>query len=85
MVEFERKLNFSEGIEFTDFKSLDPQAQVYLVVRRTDIKDSDSDLVLVNRHGGFVGHTFVNYFVKDLDKCHWRINPFQFFEAAFGL
>jgi polysaccharide biosynthesis protein PelA len=54
-------------------------------MRRRDQTAHTSDLVFTTPQGGFVHPTYVNYNDIDLDKTHWRINPFRFFDEAFGI
>lgn len=85
MVEFERKLLLTEPLFYNDFQILKPGANVYLRMRRSDVADSVSDLVFTAPWGGFAYKTYVNYVIKDTDRKQWRLNPFLFFEEAFGL
>lgn len=85
MVEFERKLNLAENLEFTLFRAIDPESKVYLKMRLLDVKDSVSDLILTNRHGGFAYTSYIFYENETLDRRHWRIDPFRFFNEAFSL
>lgn len=85
MVEFERRLNMVEGLLYSRIRVMAPQSHVYLKMERTDMEESGSDLVWTTPQGGFAHNGYVRYENKDLDKFHWRIHPFRFFEEAFGL
>ncbi len=85
MTEFEHKLGMEEDLKYIHLKPVDPKAHVYLVMRRTDMPDSDSALVLTTSHGGFAYANYVQAANEDLHKIHWRIDPFRFFEEAYAL
>jgi polysaccharide biosynthesis protein PelA len=85
MVEFERKLLLTEGHDFSHFEAFSPQAKVYLKIGRRDQKEVVSDMILTTPQGGFVHPSYVYFKIKAMDKTHWRINPFRFFEEAFQL
>lgn len=85
MVEFERKFQLSENVDFHQYQSLEANSKIYLKLKRTDIKNSNSDMVFTNSKGGFVAPRIGLYYVKSLDKAHWRVNPFLFYEEALGL
>lgn len=85
MTEFEHKLGAEEDLKYIHLKSVDPKARVYLVMRRTDMPDSDSSLVLTTSRGGLAYANYVQAANEDLHKVHWRINPFRFFEEAYAL
>ncbi len=85
MVEFERKIIFDEGLFYLKFKALPKDANVYLVIRRKDQSQSNSDAVFTTSRGGFVAPTFAHYYNADLASTHWRIDPFRFFEEAYGM
>ncbi|MBI4196893.1 MAG: hypothetical protein HY539_03625 [Deltaproteobacteria bacterium] len=83
VVEFERKLELSEGLLYSLFRPIEKSAPVFLKARRRDLEESDSVLVLATSRGGFVHPSYAIYEVKDLKKVQWRINPLSFFEEAF--
>lgn len=85
MVEFERKIVLTEGHQYTHYEVTDPKAKVYLTMGRRDLEKSESDLIWTTPHGGFAHPTFVFYRIKEIEKRHWRIDPFRFFEEAFAL
>ncbi len=85
MVEFERSLLLSEGLEYQQVKAIDPRSRVYLKMRRRDFENSDSDVVFTNPQGGFAMDTFVNYRMAENEKVQWRLHPYYFFEAALGI
>ncbi len=84
MVEFERKLDLNEGLQYLLFKPTSPQTKVYLSMKRTDDTNSESAVIFTSPQGGMAAPTFVNYQNEPLGKIHWRLNPFLFFEEAFG-
>jgi hypothetical protein len=86
MVEFERKL--PKRIEFYEqYRITDPQGKSYLRLARTDMEQSESDMVVVTSKGGYVAPSYVinesrygkNYVMQ------WRIDPFRFFGEAFDV
>lgn len=86
MVEFEHKLGAAEDLKYVHLKSIDPKARVYLVMRRTDTPDSDSSLVLTTSRGGLAYASYVQATIPDdVNRIHWRINPFRFFEEAYAV
>lgn len=84
MVEFERTLDY-ELTNYEVYKPLHPKTKVYLKLKRNDIPDSESALVFTTPHGGFAATGYVFYENQTNYEKQWRINPFKFFEEAFGL
>lgn len=84
MVEFERKLLLVEGNIYSEFQAIDPQAKVYLKIKRRDM-EGVSDMVVTTPHGGFAHASYIHYAVRELQKSQWHLNPFLFFEEAFEL
>lgn len=85
MVAFERKLILAEGQKYSHFELLSPLGKSYLKMQRRDQEGSLSDLVVVTPRGGFVHPSYALFVIKELQKVAWRLNPFLFFEEAFGL
>ncbi|MBI2981376.1 MAG: hypothetical protein HYY44_03620, partial [Deltaproteobacteria bacterium] len=85
LVEFERKIDLTEGLPYSLVRAGSPGAKSYLKARRLDMKESLSDLVVTTPHGGFAHPSYVTYGKKELGKLQWRLNPFLFFERALGL
>lgn len=84
MTEFEHKLGVAEDLKYVHLKPTDPKARIYLVMRRTDVPDSDSSLIFTTSHGGLVYASYVQADESDaINRIHWRINPFRFFEEAY--
>ncbi|MFQ5677212.1 MAG: hypothetical protein ACE5G1_15070, partial [bacterium] len=84
MVEFERSLDY-ELTNYEVYKSSNSKNQVYLKLRRNDIANSESDLVLTTPAGGFAAAGYVLYEDEATYEKQWRINPFLFFTEAFDL
>lgn len=84
MVEFERKIDLTEGLLYSLIKA-DPSAKVFLKAKRLDMQEGLSDLVVITPHGGFVHSSYAIYGKKDLGKLHWRLNPYLFFTKAYQL
>jgi len=84
MVEFERTLE-NETEFYEQVLSLNPQNRTYLKLRRTDLSDSESHAVVVTPRGGMVLAGYEIAVDQVNDRLQWRINPFRFFEEAFGL
>ena len=82
MVEFERPL---EGVlpAFAQMKKTDPSAVSYLKVRRESDSNSEWDLVVTNRNGGYIAGGYAHYHSRDFTQRQWYINPFEFFRIAF--
>jgi len=57
--------------------------RVFLRVRRIDLPESESDLVVLGSWGGFAWDPIHEDSV--LDRHQWRIDPFRFFSSAFGV
>lgn len=85
MVEFERKLLMTENLHYSQYRVLSPKAKVHLRARRIDLENGKSDLVFTTPRGGFAHATHVNFKLPDIGKIQWRLNPFRFFEEAFGI
>ncbi len=84
MVEFERSLDY-ELTFYAKYTSVHPQNKIYLKIKRNDLPNSESDLVITTPYGGFAFGTYIMYEDEDNFDTKWRINPFTFFEEAFGL
>lgn len=84
MVEFERTLD-GELIAYEQYRSVGPNNRVYLTLTRTDLADGDSDVVVTGPWGGFVLGGYDYYYQPRTFQKRWRINPFAFFDEAFGL
>ncbi|MFQ5849293.1 MAG: hypothetical protein ACE5JU_01745 [Candidatus Binatia bacterium] len=83
MVEFEHPLP-TRLPPFERMKQIDPRAKSYLVVRSGDDPQSDTSLVVINPHGGYVASGYTHYSDPDLDQRQWYLNPFEFFRLAFA-
>ncbi len=84
MVEFERTLQH-EVKTYRQIVSTDRKNKVYLTLTRTDRKNAASHAVVVTPTGGFALDGYVLYQDPKTFVRQWRIDPFAFFEAAFGL
>ncbi len=84
MVEFERTLD-GELATYEQYRSFGPNNRVYLTIARTDLVDGDSDVVVTGPWGGFVLGGYDYFYQPRTFQKRWRINPFAFFEEAFGL
>lgn len=84
MVEFERTLENEIGA-YERVKSINPSNKVYLQLKRTDLADSISDMVVTTSNGAFASDDYEIFIDYASDKMQWRINPFLFFEEALGL
>ncbi|MBI2942133.1 MAG: hypothetical protein HYY04_17010 [Chloroflexi bacterium] len=84
MVEFERSLE-RELTAYYQLVSVDPANRVYLKLRRNDLPNSESDLVLTGPAGGYALDAYVYHQSPLSFKRQWRINPFRFFKEAYGL
>jgi hypothetical protein len=84
MVEFERTLD-GELFQYEQFRSASPANRVYLTITRLDRLDGDSDVVVTGPWGGFVLSGYEYYYEPRSFQKRWRINPFAFFEEAFGI
>ncbi len=84
MVEFERSLKDEVDI-YEKIISLNKDNRVYLRLKRSDIKGSKSDAVVITLNGGFAMSGYVLFIDYNTMQARWRINPFRFFEEAFGL
>jgi hypothetical protein len=86
LVEFERPLSLTENLYYVLLHPVDPKKiDASLVMRRTDIEDSDSPLVFTSPHGGLAYAGYITYENSELGKIKFRLNPFRFFTKALGL
>jgi hypothetical protein len=86
MVEFERPLP-SILDSYEQYKLVDPAGKSYLRLRRVDLPDGGSDVVVVTPRGGFVAPSYAIDETR-FGRNHvmtWRIDPFRFLAAAFGV
>lgn len=84
MVEFERPLE-NETEFYEQVLSLSPGNRTYLKLKRNDLSDSESHAVVVTARGGVVLGGYEIALDQVNDRLQWRIDPFRFFEEAFGL
>jgi len=84
MVEFERTLDEEIGY-YELIKSIQEENNIYLSLKRTDMDDSESAVVVTTPQGGFAMESYVLFSDPLTGKRRWRINPFSFFEKAFQL
>ncbi len=59
-----------------------PSNTVHLKVRRTDLQDSESDLVVLGSWGGFAWNPV--HYDPVIDRNQWRLDPFLFLGRALG-
>lgn len=84
MVEFERTLDY-ELDNFEIYRLVDESCRPYLILQRNDVAASRSAMVLTSPAGGFAAAGYVIYENDETNRRRWRLNPFRFFEEAFGL
>ncbi|MEK6544701.1 MAG: hypothetical protein AABZ44_09740, partial [Elusimicrobiota bacterium] len=85
MVEFERPLSLAEDAVYDRFKNLSKANRVYLSLIRRDMPQSASAVIFTGPTGGFAYGAYPLYENRSLDRTQWRIDPFTFFDEAFGL
>lgn len=85
MMEFERKLNFVDELKYTAFKPNRSDVQLWFKMRRLDLEDSESSLVITSNAGGYAHPSFVLHVSVPIDKRQWILNPYRFFTEAYGL
>ena len=84
MVEFERTLD-GELSTHVGLTSTAATNRVYLTINRSDLLGGDSDVVVTGPWGGFALEGYVYYLQPRTFQKRWRLNPFAFFEEAFGI
>ena len=85
VVEYERRLDFMDQLLYSLFKPVKPDVISYLTMRRLDMEDSNSSLVVTSPRGGYVHPSYVMRTSVGLDRRQLYLNPFIYFQAAFGL
>lgn len=85
MMEFERLLNFADPLKYTLLKPTSNSVQVHLKLRRLDLEDSESSLVVTSAAGGYAHPSYVMLLNLVLDKREFILNPFLFLKTAFEL
>lgn len=86
MVEFEHRL--PRRLErFEQYRLLDGAGTSYLRLRRADLADSDSDVVVATSRGGFVAQGYAVHEGRfgTNHVMQWRIDPFRFFARALDV
>lgn len=81
---FERKLLLTEGLKYRLFLAPSKESHAYLKVVRRDLDNSVSDLVFTFSKGGLAYGNTPLFEWGNGEKIQWRLNPFLFFEEAFG-
>ncbi len=84
MIGFERSLS-GEADYYERIHSLASTNRVYLTINRSDLLDGDSDVVVTGPWGGFALAHYIYYEQPRTFQKRWLINPFAFFEEAFGV
>ncbi len=84
MVEFERTLEH-ELEYYEKVVSLNKENNVYLSIRRSDLSNSESSVVVTTPTGAFALKGYEIFIQMESDEMRWRINPFHFFTEGFGL
>ncbi len=82
MVEYKHPLSLKETKHYFLFESLLPDNEEYLVVRRTDIPDSASPLVVSTPYGGMALSNYIYYVNPDTFQVQMRLNFLRFFEES---
>jgi hypothetical protein len=83
MMEFERK--FGELLPpFEMFEPVDATVESFLTIIRPGL-DRPSHLALLSPAGGFVAEGYTHFRDLASNFTQWYLNPFAFFERAFGL
>lgn len=85
MLEFERKLSFADELKYTLMRPARADVRVWLKMKRLDIEDSESSLVVTSSYGGYAHPGYVLFKNPNIDKVQWILNPFRFFAEAFSL
>lgn len=85
MMEFERPLNFADPLKYTLLKPVGNEVKVHLKLRRLDLEDSVSSLVVTSAAGGYAHPSYVMHLNLVLDKREFILNPFLFLRTAFSL
>ena len=84
MTEFERKL--PPGLpHYQQIVSRRRDNRVHLTLARRDIPDSESHMIVTGPWGGFAAAGYERYQAPLPYGTKWWLNPFAFFEAAFGI
>lgn len=71
------------GYEFVRSLLPDNQSLVQVWIQR--LEGSEADMVVVGPWGGFAAVEYLWTYVRGVDHPYWRIDPFRFVEAVFGL
>ena len=83
-VEFERRYPLLPlGYEL--FRRISTDTTASLIIRRKDVKDSESAVVITGPNGGFAYAGYIVWQDPTTFVRQWFINPFTFFEEALGL
>ena len=85
MVEFERTLDYELQYFIKLTLAKDPGSNVYLKLKRNDIPKCESSVVFTTSRAGVVASSYAIFEDPYTHKRKWRINPFRFFNEAFGL
>ncbi len=83
-VEFERKYPVLPK-EYEQIKPVDPHVKTWLSLKRTDLEDSESSIILTSPAGGYARGEFILWEDPATYRRQWYLNPFMFFEAALDL
>lgn len=83
-VEFERRYPIlPPGYEL--FKPVDKDIHVSLSIKRIDIRDSESAVIVTGPNGGFAYAGYILWQDPETFYRQWYLNPFTFFEEALGI
>jgi len=84
IMDFERNID-NELSVYDQYISLNQNNKIYLKIYRTNIEDSDSDVVLTAPSGGFIGENMGLMTDPTSNKKQWYIDPFIFFAEALQI
>lgn len=84
MVEFERPIPRTLPT-FLSMKRIDSSVKSYLTVRQGNDPDTDNDLIVIGKNGGYVSGHYILYSTPSETRNRlWYVNPFEYFREAFA-
>ncbi len=85
IVGFERKRNLIDPIEYISLSASRDDVRTHFGVSIKNEPESESSLVMTSPRGGLAYTHALQYHNKAINSPVWYLNPFKFFELAYGL
>ena len=84
MMDFERIID-NDIANYSHLNSIDSDNKIYLKIKRSDLLNSESDVIIKSSKGGIISDDLGMMIDLRSNKKQWYLNPFKFFSEALGI